>query len=130
MDKSMTIGRTGMFNIIKERWAVWNIKEDGNLPNNLLKRGVDDVDALPNYHYRDDAVLLWAAIRRYVTTVVEGVYGESHLEAFIRRLYPKIVSIYTDISSHSCNDTTMLVNQKGCILGAKANLQCNYEFIH
>lgn len=76
MDKAMQIGRTGMFNVIRDQWAKWDLKEDGNLMNNLKKRGVDDTEALPKYPYRDDAILLWKAINDYVTIVVNHVYGE------------------------------------------------------
>ena len=75
VDKVMHIGRIGMFNIIDHNWAQWNIKENGNVPKDLKARGVDDTDALPNYHYRDDALLMWEAISKYVSEVVNGVYG-------------------------------------------------------
>ena len=76
VDKAMQLGRTGMFNIIRHQWSKWNLKEDGNLIKNLKKRGVDDTDALPKYHYRDDSVLLWKAINDYVALVVNHVYGK------------------------------------------------------
>lgn len=76
VDKCMHIGRTGMFNIIKHNWSSWDLKEQGNLRRDLKTRGVDDTEALPNYHYRDDATLLWDAIFKYVTSVVNGVYGK------------------------------------------------------
>ena len=66
-----------MFNIIRDQWSKWNLKEDGNLIKNLKKRGVDDTDALPKYHYRDDSVLLWKAINDYVALIVNHVYGKS-----------------------------------------------------
>ena len=75
VDDSMLIGRNGMFNIIKKKWAEWNLKEDGNLLNDLKKRGVDNPDVLSNYYYRDDAKLLWEAITKYVATVVHHFYG-------------------------------------------------------
>ena len=74
-DTTLLIGRTGFFNIIKERWAQYNVIEHGNVLNDMKRRGVDDPDALPNYHYRDDSKLLWNAIHKYVTQVVNGVYG-------------------------------------------------------
>ena len=76
VDECMQIGRTGMFNIIKHNWANWNMKDHGNLLNDLKNRGVDDSEALPNYHYRDDAILMWNAVSKYVSAVVSGVYGK------------------------------------------------------
>ncbi|MEO1560864.1 MAG: lipoxygenase family protein, partial [Cyanobacteria bacterium J06632_19] len=37
------------------------------LPNQLQERGVDDNDKLPVYPYRDDALLIWYAIRQWVS---------------------------------------------------------------
>ena len=76
VDETMHIGRTGMFNIIKHNWDKWNVKEFGNILYDLKRRGVDDVEALPNYHYRDDAILIWDALNKYVDTVVKGIYGK------------------------------------------------------
>lgn len=76
IEKTMSIGRVGMFNIIRLKWAEWNLQEDGNFVKNLKRRGVDDVSALPNYHYRDDGLLIWRAIENYVRKVVNTVYGE------------------------------------------------------
>lgn len=78
VDDTMQIGRTGMFNIIKHNWAKWNLKEYGNIPNDFKRRGVDDTEALPNYHYRDDATLMWNAIHKYVGTVVSAFYGRCY----------------------------------------------------
>lgn len=72
----MQIGRDGMFNIIRNRFACWHVQEDGNLLKNLQKRGVDDEQALPNYYYRDDAKLLWNAIHHYVADIIDHVYGK------------------------------------------------------
>ena len=63
-----------MFNIVKHHWKYWSAKENGNFVNDLKNRGVDDTEALPNYHYRDDALLLWNA--EYVGNVVSAVYGK------------------------------------------------------
>ena len=37
---------------------------------------VDDTEALPNYPYRDDALLIFEVIHDYVREVLEAFYGE------------------------------------------------------
>lgn len=45
------------------------------LPRRLKERGVDDVSALPVYPYRDDALLIWAAIHDWVEAYLKLYYG-------------------------------------------------------
>lgn len=45
------------------------------LPDNLKTRGVDDSSALPDYPYRDDALLVWNAIRQWVGDYVNTYYS-------------------------------------------------------
>ena len=75
VDEAMMIGREGMFTIMAKKWAKWHLQEDGNLMKDLKRRGVDKPGVLPNYYYRDDAKLLWEAIERYVTRIVNHYYG-------------------------------------------------------
>ena len=65
-----------MFEIIRRSWKTWRLDVQGNLPRDLEDRGVADPEALPHYYYRDDAMLLWEAIKKYVSTVIEGHYGK------------------------------------------------------
>jgi arachidonate 15-lipoxygenase len=44
------------------------------LPNTFKARGVDDPDLLPNYPYRDDALLFWESIRRWVSGFLSLYY--------------------------------------------------------
>lgn len=46
------------------------------LPHDLKERGVDDAGALPDYPYRDDALLVWQAIQQWVSGYV-GLYFAS-----------------------------------------------------
>ena len=41
---------------------------------------VDDTEALPNYPYRDDALLIFEVIYDYVREVLEAFYGEQKIE--------------------------------------------------
>ncbi|KAI8492266.1 Arachidonate 5-lipoxygenase [Branchiostoma belcheri] len=93
IDESMHMGRLGLFDIIKKVWKDWRMDVQGTLPAELENRGVDDVEALPNYPYRDDALPIWHAINRYVRKVVEATYDvpakitEDHeLQAWAREL--------------------------------------------
>ncbi|MEP6872959.1 MAG: lipoxygenase family protein [Burkholderiales bacterium] len=45
------------------------------LPNDLSARGVDNADQLPDYPYRDDALLIWNAIARWVGDYVAVYYA-------------------------------------------------------
>ena len=99
-----------MFNIIRRKWKTWDLKEDGNILNDFKNRGVDKPGVLPNYHYRDDAKLLWEAIEKYVTDVVDKVYGE--LNAFI--IKKGVINIHI---THTHAYLLMLV-------------KCNYNFMH
>jgi arachidonate 15-lipoxygenase len=47
---------------------------ENRLPNDLKRRGVDDPQLLPNYPYRDDALLIWDAISNWVTDYVHLYY--------------------------------------------------------
>jgi arachidonate 15-lipoxygenase len=44
------------------------------LPNDLRRRGVDDPALLPNYPYRDDALLIWYTIRQWVNDYARLYY--------------------------------------------------------
>ncbi|XP_072163045.1 polyunsaturated fatty acid 5-lipoxygenase-like [Diadema setosum] len=74
VDTTMAIGRIGMFEIIKRMWQKWRLDVQGSLLADLEDRGVADPEVLPNYHYRDDAVLIRRAIFDYVKRIVDGYY--------------------------------------------------------
>lgn len=48
---------------------------DLHLPRELKARGVDDRDTLPHYPFRDDGLLLWDALHRFVTAYVQHYYA-------------------------------------------------------
>jgi arachidonate 15-lipoxygenase len=56
--------------------------QEAMLPTALKARGVDDPRTLPHYPYRDDALLLWNAIRRWVADYVALYYqGDADVTA-------------------------------------------------
>ena len=75
----MNIGRSGMFELIGRAFKGWRLDTQGTLPKDLEERGVADREALPNYHYRDDALLIYEAMEKYVRFVVEAHYGNNFL---------------------------------------------------
>ena len=63
------------------------------LPNDLKARGVDNTDQLPDYPYRDDALLIWNAIDQWVGEYVAVYYatdsdvtGDYELQAWATEL--------------------------------------------
>ncbi|KAJ7337207.1 Arachidonate 5-lipoxygenase [Desmophyllum pertusum] len=45
-----------------------------NIPKMLKERGVDDATKLPNFHYREDSLKLWAAIEAFVKEIISVYY--------------------------------------------------------
>eukprot|EP00057_Strongylocentrotus_purpuratus_P014192 XP_011668666.1 PREDICTED: allene oxide synthase-lipoxygenase protein-like [Strongylocentrotus purpuratus] len=73
-DAVMNIGAVGMVEIVKRAFATYRLDVEGSLHADLQERGVSDPEVLPNYHYRDDALLLHKAIYCLVEQVVEHHY--------------------------------------------------------
>ncbi|XP_030853175.1 allene oxide synthase-lipoxygenase protein [Strongylocentrotus purpuratus] len=73
-DANMNIGPVGMAEIVKRSFATHRLDVEGSLHADLQGRGVSDPEVLPNYHYRDDALLLHKAIYHLVEQVVEHHY--------------------------------------------------------
>lgn len=63
------------------------------LPQTLAQRGVDDSSALPDYPYRDDALLLWGAIHQWIENYMSRYYtsdaavqGDTQLQNWVAEL--------------------------------------------
>ena len=69
----LAVGGKGHMKLVSEAYSRLTI-DDFFLPEALKSRGVDDVTLLPNYHYRDDAILHWDAIGDYVSKIVDLYY--------------------------------------------------------
>jgi len=78
-DKVMNYGARGFVEVSDKKARDWRLDTDGTLPEELKKRGVYAQDVLPNYHFRNDAILLWDAISEYVTDYVNLYYPEATL---------------------------------------------------
>jgi len=67
--------------------------DEAMLPVALKKRGVDDPKLLPEYPYRDDALLVWEAIATWVKNYLFVYYGsdndvarDSELQAWVKEI--------------------------------------------
>ncbi|XP_071803307.1 allene oxide synthase-lipoxygenase protein-like [Asterias amurensis] len=81
VDENMNIGQVGFISITERVFPTWRLNVEGSLPADLRNRGVEDPDVLPNYYYRDDAILLYEAIMEYVEYVVNKRYHSAELLA-------------------------------------------------
>ncbi|XP_042907350.1 allene oxide synthase-lipoxygenase protein isoform X1 [Parasteatoda tepidariorum] len=73
VDKTMTVGRKGMFELIKKGLNQWHMNVHGMVPNEIRSRNVDS-DVLPHYPYRDCATMIYLAIRKYVSKIIHRFY--------------------------------------------------------
>ncbi|XP_021364169.1 arachidonate 5-lipoxygenase-like isoform X2 [Mizuhopecten yessoensis] len=81
----------------------WRMDTQGTLPNDLKNRKVE-ADVLPRYYFRDDAMLVYEAIKTYVEKYVavyytdkptpdstlSAVYNDSEIQAWIKALVAPI----------------------------------------
>lgn len=74
VDICMTQGVKGIFTLIGRSVSSWRMDEDGVPEEEMKKRGVLDSSILPYYPYRDDAIPLFTAIKKYATKVLEHYY--------------------------------------------------------
>jgi arachidonate 15-lipoxygenase len=59
--------------LVKEAYEKWNIK-DFSFPKEIANRGMDNVERLPHYPYRDDGMLVWNAIHTFVSDYLNHYY--------------------------------------------------------
>ena len=62
--------------LLREAYSTFNVS-DLHFPNFLSNQGLDDETKLPNYHYKDDGLLLWRAINKFVRTMIHLYYNEA-----------------------------------------------------
>lgn len=85
-----TIGET--IRISAQGLRDWNFNDE-IFPRQLERRGVDDSDLLRDYPYRDDGLLVWAALEQWVEGYVHHYYAgdgdvvaDSELQAFVAQV--------------------------------------------
>lgn len=89
IDEAIAVGAEGSFVLAARAWERWDF--DACDPQACFDRR--DVNDLPGYYYREDALALWAAIGTYACELVTGIYREdrqvradTELQAFVREL--------------------------------------------
>ncbi|NJK74719.1 MAG: lipoxygenase [Microcoleus sp. SU_5_6] len=83
--------------LARESYNTWSLDEFA-FPTELKNRGLEDTNQLPHYPYRDDGLLLWNAIRNFVT-------------GFLNHFYPTNQEISEDIELQSW--AAELASEKG-----------------
>lgn len=85
-----TIGET--IRISYEGLRAWNFNEQ-IFPRQLEQRGVADAELLPDYPYRDDGLLVWAALEQWVRDYIHHYYrgdaevaADLELQAFVAQV--------------------------------------------
>ena len=58
--------------LMRKSFYNFNFEDDWNFEANIEKRGVDS--DLPNYYFRDDALLIWKAMKEYVDEITNIFY--------------------------------------------------------
>jgi arachidonate 15-lipoxygenase len=78
--------------ILTDAYDQWNI-QDFAFPKEIQSRGLNDVNRLPHYPYRDDGMLLWNVIRTFVSNYLRHFYPDAktitedlELQAWAREL--------------------------------------------
>ncbi|XP_055262435.1 hydroperoxide isomerase ALOXE3 isoform X4 [Moschus berezovskii] len=90
VDKVTSIGRQGLLYLMSTGLAHFTYT-NFCLPDSLRTRGVLDI---PNYHYRDDGLKIWAAIESFVSEIVgyyytsdASVQQDSELQAWVGEIF-------------------------------------------
>ena len=73
IDRLFAIGGQGKVELMKRVSANYSVHWT-NIVKSVRERGVDDVDLLPGYYYRDDGLKIWKAIEMFVEEIVDNFY--------------------------------------------------------
>lgn len=89
---SSSIDQSRVFAVQGAQSHLLNVKAS-TLQENLKERGVDDASLLPDYPYRDDALLLWSAIEEWISNYInyyytsdQAVEKDSELQSWVEEL--------------------------------------------
>ena len=79
LERTMTLGQTGFFEVASRHVTSWRMDVHGNLPEVLKLRGVEDPDVLPGFSFRDDGLLVYEAIQNYAKEYVDIYYTDTDI---------------------------------------------------
>jgi arachidonate 15-lipoxygenase len=113
LQQVLETGLSGALQLMKERYDTWTF-EDLDFPERLKSRGVDDNAALPYFPYRDDGLLLWDVLGRYVEAYLNNYYQSDtdvqedyELQAWAVELSEKVKGFSSNIDSISSLKTIL-----------------------
>ncbi len=75
VDRLLGASLDGSFSLIAKAYESWSF-DKFNLPAELEIRGVGPDETLPHYPYREDAILIWDAVERFVSSYLKLYYLE------------------------------------------------------
>ncbi|XP_071947769.1 polyunsaturated fatty acid 5-lipoxygenase-like [Antedon mediterranea] len=76
-DRLFKMGLKGSIQLMKGHFQNnWRFDRDSMYPEQIKSRGLENPKILPKYYYRDDALLYWEAIMKYVGAIVNAHYDE------------------------------------------------------
>ena len=91
----------------------FNFEEDWNFEANIEKRGVDS--DLPDYHFRDDALLIWKAMKEYVDEMVkifyesdQDVQDDFEIQAWFNEIIRYLLTSWKMVSKKFDNEGNIL----------------------
>jgi lipoxygenase len=92
IDESIAIGAEGSLTLVGLAYDRWTF-ESNEPVKDLENRGLLNKEVMPHYHYRDDALALYGAIRKYVYDLLRVYYTsdgdvqqDTELQAWAREL--------------------------------------------
>ena len=73
IDRIFSIGGEGKEELIRRASLAYSVHWT-NIKRSVKERGVDNLDELPGYYYRDDGLKMWNALEKYVRRIVDLFY--------------------------------------------------------
>lgn len=75
----MNIGVENVFKLVSNINPKWRIDLEGIPPKEFASRNVEDPNVLPNYHFRDDTLIIYNIIHDYVKAYVQLYYDDDNV---------------------------------------------------